>query len=141
MKFCDNRIAYLQMIESVVDRMSNISANIKGFAVAVVAGITALSFADVSFTVLALSFSSILILLWLDIYYLGMERKYKYFYEQKRKGGIVDFKLSLDFKESELKKARATKWQCIKSKSIYYFYGPLILLIAVILILKFKGVM
>ncbi len=76
MKYCGNRIAYLQMIQSVIDRMSNISATIKGFVVAVVAGITALSFTDVSFTVLVLSFSSVLIFLWLDLYYLGMERRY-----------------------------------------------------------------
>ena len=139
MKFCNNRVIYLQMIESVIHRMSEISANIKGFAVAVVAGITALSFADVSFDVLALSFASILIFLWLDIYYLGLERKYKYLYEKKRSGGIVDFKLKLDLKESEIYEAKATKWQCIKSASIYYFYGPLIVLIAIILILKIKG--
>lgn len=140
MRFCSNRIAYLQMIENIIDRMSNISANIKGFAVAVVAGITALSFSDVSFKVLAISFSSILIFLWLDIYYLGLERKYKYLYELKRKGGAIDFKLSLDFKGSEMRHAQATKWQCITSKSIYYFYGPLMLLIGVVLILKFQGV-
>lgn len=139
MKFCNNRVVYLQMIEDVIHRMSEISANIKGFAVAIVAGITALSFSDVSFVVLAMSFASVLIFLWLDIYYLGIERKYKYLYEQKRTGGIVNFKLELDLTESEIKKAKATKWQCLMSKSIYYFYGPLVLLIAVILILKIKG--
>ena len=53
--FDENRITYLQMIENIIDRMSSISANIKGFAVAIVAGICALSFSEVSLTVLALS--------------------------------------------------------------------------------------
>ena len=139
MKFCNNRILYLQMIENIIHRMSEISANIKGFAVTVVAGITALSFADVSFVVLAMSFASVLIFLWLDLYYLGLERKYKYLYEQKRRGGIVDFRLNLDLKESEIRKAKATKWQCLTSKSIYYFYVPLILFIVLILVIKLKG--
>ena len=31
MEFDDNRIMYLQMIEGIIDRMSNKSGNIKGF--------------------------------------------------------------------------------------------------------------
>lgn len=53
----------------------------------------------------------------------------------------VDFKLALDFKGSQIMRAQGTKWQCITSKSIYYFYVPLMLLIGVVLILKFQGVM
>ncbi|MCH5210167.1 MAG: hypothetical protein J1F01_04305 [Oscillospiraceae bacterium] len=140
MGFDGDRIAYLQMIESIIDRMSNKSGNIKGFAVTIVAGVTALSFKEASPYVLILSFLTVLIFLWLDLYYLGMERKYKFFYKQVCQGRDVDFNLSLDLKESELREAKATKWQCLTSKSIYYFYIPLGLLMIIILILKFKGV-
>lgn len=76
----------------------------------------------------------------MDIYYLGMERKYKFFYKQVCKGKEVDFNLSLDLKESEIKKAKATKLQCLISKSIYYFYIPLGVVMTIIIIFKFKGV-
>lgn len=128
------------MIESIIDRMSNKSGNIKGFAVSIVAGVTALSFKETSPWVLLLSFLTIFIFLWMDIYYLGMERKYKFFYKQVCKGKEVDFNLSLDLKESEIKKAKATKLQCLTSKSVYYFYIPLGVVMAIILVFKFKGV-
>ena len=72
MDFNNERIVYLQMIESIIERMSNKSGNIKGFAVSVVAGVTALSFRETSPYVLLLSFLTVLIFLWLDLYYLGM---------------------------------------------------------------------
>ena len=87
MDFNEERIAYLQMIESIIDRMSNKSGNIKGFAVSIVAGVN----------------------------------------------------LSLDLKESEIKMAKATKLQCLTSKSIYYFYIPLALVMIIILGFKFNG--
>lgn len=140
MEFDDNRIMYLQMIEGIIDRMSNKSGNIKGFAVSIVAGVTALSFKETSPWVLLLSFLTIFIFLWMDIYYLGMERKYKYFFKQVCNGKEVDFNLSLDLKESEIREAKATKLQCLTSKSVYYFYIPLGMVMALILIFKFKGV-
>ena len=140
MEFDNNRIAYLQMIESIIDRMSNKSGNIKGFAVTVVAGATALSYEKAGTYTLILPFLSVLIFLWLDLYYLGMERKYKFFYNQVCHGREVDFSLSLDLKESEIKEAKAKKWQCLASKSIYYFYIPLVALMVVILVFKFSGV-
>ena len=140
MVFGDNRIAYLQMIESVVDRMSNKSGNIKGFAVSIVAGVTALSFKDTSPYVLILSFLTVFVFLWLDLYYLSMERKYRHLYKQVCNGKAVDFSLSLDLKESEIKEAKATKLQCLASTSICYFYVPLIILMIIILIFKFRGI-
>lgn len=140
MEFDEKRITYLQMIESIIDRISNKSGNIKGFAVSIVAGVTALSFKETSPWVLLLSFLTILIFLWMNIYYLGMERKYRFLYKQVCEGKEVDFNLSLDLKESEIKKAKATKLQCLTSKSIYYFYIPLGIVMGIILIFKFKGV-
>ncbi len=140
MEFDEKRISYLQMIESIIDRMSNKSGNIKGFAVSIVVGVTALSFKETSPYVLVLSFLTVFIFLWLDLYYLGMERKYKYYYKQVCAGKDVDFSLSLDLRESEIKEAKASKWQCLTSKSIYYFYIPLSTIMVIILIFKFKGV-
>lgn len=140
MEFDEKRIAYLQMIESIIDRMSNKSGNVKGFAVSIVAGVTALSFKETSPYILVLSFLTVFIFLWLDLYYLGMERKYKYYYKQVCAGKYVDFSLSLDLRESEIKEAKASKWQCLTSKSIYYFYIPLSTIMVIILIFKFKGV-
>ena len=139
-EFDEKRIAYLQMIEGIIDRMSNKSGNIKGFAVSIVAGVTAISFKETSPYVLVLSFLTVFIFLWLDLYYLGMERKYKLLYKQVCQGKEVDFILSLDLKESEIIKAKATKYQCLTSKSIYYFYIPLLIVMIVILVFKFKGV-
>lgn len=64
------KIAYLQMIQAVIDRMSTLSAVIKGFCVTTVSGIIIASFTDVNrcgpFLALVLVFSFII----LDVYYL-----------------------------------------------------------------------
>ena len=129
------------MIEGVIDRMSTKSGNVKGYCVAVVAGIVTLSFKNTYFVDLFLSVSTVLIFLYLDLYYLGMERKYRFLYEKVRNGGYVNFELKIDFKESEIKQSKSSIWDCLKSKTILRFYIPIFLILVCLLILRLKGVM
>lgn len=140
MEFSTERISYLQMIQGIIDRLSNKSGNIKGFATTTVAGVTALSFEETNPYILLLAFTPIIVFILLDIYYLGLERKYRFLYEQVRQGKEVDFDMILDLKESEIIKAKATKCQCLMSKSIKQFYIPLLLVVIGVLILKFTSI-
>ncbi len=52
----ESTIAYLQMIQGNIDRMSTSSAIFKGFAATIIAGIATISFKDVNCWILGMSF-------------------------------------------------------------------------------------
>lgn len=133
----ENKIAYLQMIQEPIGRMSTASAIFKGFAAAIVAGIAALSYCDVNTCILGLSFVPVLLFALLDIYYLQLEKKYRYLYEQVRTDEHeVDFSMELT---KDKKAAKARVWDCIKSPSIWLFYPAMIAILGAVLYLKWKG--
>lgn len=135
------KIAYLQMIQAVIDRMSTLSAVIKGFCVTTVSGIIIASFTDVNrcgpFLALVLVFSFII----LDVYYLRLERRFRALYNRVREGGhAIDFNLRPP-KGRELKGDKSVStWSCLKSPAVWLFYLPAGLVALVFVIMKFSGV-
>lgn len=135
----NGKIEYLQMIQEPICRMSTISAVFKGFAATIVAGIAALSYNDVNPLVLALSFIPVLLFFALDMYYLRLEKKYRYLYEQVRTDvHEVDFSMVLT---KDTKAAQAGFWNCFTSPSIYLFYPTMIVILITVFILKVSGVL
>lgn len=133
----DGKKEYLQMLQEPICRMSTISAVFKGFAATIVAGISAISYTSTNVWILALSFLPILAFALLDIYYLKMEKKFRFLYDQVRLDKHnIDFSMELTNDPVEIIKAKARTWDCIKSPSIYLFYPLMLLILAIILILK-----
>ncbi len=133
----NNKLGYLQLIQEPICRMSTISAIFKGFAAAIVGGIAMISYKDISHAVLGLSFLPVFAFLMLDIYYLKLERKFRYLYnEVKDDKHPIDYSLNLKLDKNTLKKAKATNWNCIKSPSIYLFYPMMIVVMIVVFIFK-----
>ena len=134
----EGKVEYLQMIQEPIFRMSTISAIFKGFAATIVAGIATLTYADVNTWILLLSFIPVISFAVLDIYYLRLEKKYRYLYEQVRKETHdVDFSMDIHC-DSTAAKARIR--DCIKSPSIWLFYPAMIIILIVVLIFRLKGV-
>ena len=117
-----DKLGYLQLIQEPICRMSTISAIFKGFAAAIVGGIAMISFKYINLIVLGLSFLPVFAFAMLDIYYLKLEKKFRYLY--------------INFEKDEIKKAKATNWDCIKSPSIYLFYPIMIVVLVAVFILK-----
>lgn len=137
----ENKSAYLQMIQEPICRMSTISAIFKGFAATIVAGVASLTYKDVNAWVLALSFLPVLAFAVMDIYYLSLERKYRFLFEQVRKGEHeVDFSMKTTRDPAEILRAKARAWDCMKSPSIYLFYPLMLAILIAILVLKITGV-
>lgn len=137
----ENKISYLQMIQEPICRMSTISAIFKGFAATIVAGIASLTYKEINVWVLGLSFLPVLAFAALDVYYLMMERKLRFLYEQVRKGDHdVDFSMKLPSDPVDIIRAKARACDCIKSPSIYLFYPVMLLILVAVFILKLKGV-
>ena len=137
----EGKTDYLQMIQEPISRMATNSAIYKGFAAAIVAGISALSFNDINNWVLGLSFFPVLAFAVLDIYYLTLEKKYRFLFEQVRTGKHdIDFSMELTKDPVEILRAKARAWDCMKSPSIYLFYPLMLAILIAVLILKITGV-
>lgn len=135
----EGKTEYLQMIQEPISRMSTVSAIFKGFAATIVSGIAALSYCDVNTTVLALSFVPVLLFALLDIYYLKLEKKYRYLYNQVCQGEHpIDFSMELT-KDNKVANSRVR--DCIKSPSIWLFYPTIIVILIIVYILKLEGVL
>ena len=136
----EGKIEYLQMIQESISRMSTNAAIFKGFAATIVAGIAALTYKDVNPWVLGLSFLPVLAFAILDVYYLTLERRFRFLFDQVRNDNHeIDFSLQLTMDSKEKQKAKATVWDCLKSPSIYLFYPLMVAILAVVLILQLKG--
>lgn len=137
----DGKKEYLQMIQEPICRMSTISAIFKGFAASIVAGISALCYESTNTWILGLSFLPVLAFAILDIYYLKLERKFRFLYEQVRQDKHeIDFSMKLTSDPLEIISAKARTWDCMKSPSIYLFYPLLLLILAAVLVLKLTHV-
>ena len=137
----DGKKEYLQMLQEPICRMSTISAIFKGFAATIVAGISAISYETTNVWILALSFLPIFAFAVLDVYYLKLERKFRFLFEQVRLDKHeVDFSMKLTSDPLEIISAKARTWDCIKSPSIYLFYPLMLLVLAAVLILKITNV-
>lgn len=103
-----DKLGYLQLIQEPICRMSTISAIFKGFAAAIVGGIAMISFKYINLIVLGLSFLPVFAFAMLDIYYLKLEKKFRYLYI-KVKDGIqpINYSLNINFEKDEIKKAKA----------------------------------
>ena len=134
----ENKIAYLQMIQEPICRMSTASALFKGFSATIVSGIAALTYCDINIKVLELSFAPVVLFAILDIYYMQIEKKYRYLYEQVRNNKHeIDFSMETT---KDNKAAKATIWDCIKSPSIWIFYPAMIIILLIVIQMKLKGV-
>lgn len=134
----EGKLEYLQMIQEPICRMSTISAIFKGFAATIVAGIAALTYCEVNVLILGLSFVPVVVFAFLDIYYLKIEKKYRFLYEQVRTGAHeVNFSMQLTENNSI---AKSRVWDCIKSPSIWLFYPVMFIILIIVFIFKIRGV-
>ena len=133
----EKKIEYLQMIQEPICRMSTISAIFKGFAATIVGGISAISYKDVNLWILVLSYLPVIAFAALDIYYLQLERKFRFLYEQVRlEKQDPDFSMRLTNDPVEIISAKAGFWDCVKSPSIFLFYPLMIVILIVVFFLK-----
>lgn len=133
----DGKKEYLQMLQEPICRMSTISAIFKGFSATIVAGISAISYASTNILVLGLSFLPVLAFAVLDVYYLKLERKFRFLFNQVRTDKHeIDFSMELTNDPIEIISAKARAWDCIKSPSIYLFYPLMLLILLAVIIFK-----
>ncbi len=136
----NSKSEYLGMIQEPICRMSTISAIFKGFAATIVANVSMIPYLTTNIWILGLSFLPVIAFAIMDVYYLKLERKFRFLFEQVRiDKHKIDFSMKLTNDPLEIIIAKARTWDCIKSPSIYLFYPLMIAILVVVMILKIYG--
>ena len=93
----NSKVTYLQMIQEIIARLSNIAPIIKGFSITVtMAAITIIGNESLGSVIKCSFIAPMLALCILDAYYLHLERKYRCLYEAVRNNAHpVDFSLKI----------------------------------------------
>lgn len=130
----DAKMQHLQMIQDIISRMAGNSFLLKGWAVTLIAGIFALSSNDTDKLYFLVAYIPILVFWGLDSYYLCQERKYRKLYDYVRIKDNAQVDFSMNTSLSDIQDEKVTYLYCVFSVTELWFYFPLALLSAVIII-------
>jgi len=122
----ENKRQHLEFLQNVITRMNANSFAIKGWAVALVSALFALSAKDAQYQFIYI-IGMVLPVFWgLDAYYLAQERRYRALYDTVRAKdeAAIDFEMVVP---ETIVKAH-TVWSCVLTDSI----GPLYIFIALV---------
>ncbi len=130
-----NKIAHLQMIQGIIDRMGGNLFYLRGWSITLLAGLFAISTSEILKIASWASwlFFVLLILFWFyDAYFLSLERKYRGLYDKVRQ--IPETKIDFSMDISDFKThADKTLFSALFYPTLFGFY--LILCMAMIFIL------
>lgn len=137
----ENKIKYLEMIESVIQRMANNCFQLKGWTITLVTLVGALAVQGADKRFILLAFIPIIAFWGLDSYYLQLERKYRFFYNTilNKQTSEVDFNMDITAMDplNDAQKRRVRIIACVSSKSEILFYLPIMVAIIVLTIIIF----
>jgi len=135
MNFDDNKVKYLEMIQSIITRMASNSFMLKGWAITLVAGTFALLTRDSERLFFLIAYIPIILFWFLDSYYLQLERKYRELYNNSIQlpPDSIDFNLKITKKCNWQKKTYY--FQSLFSITEFWFYFPSAILISIVIAL------
>jgi hypothetical protein len=127
----EKKLAHLEMIQAVINRMSANSFSLKGWSVVLVSALFALSATDTNAAFIYLAYFPAIAFWMLDGYYLWKERQFRELFDQVRHLDESEIDFSMDV--SDLRKSGGwAKAALSKTQDIYY--GTIIASIVVVMI-------
>lgn len=133
----EEKIKYLEMIQNIIQRMTNNSFLMKGWTVTLIVAVFVLSDKAMNPNYFWIAYVPVIVFWFLDSYYLLLERRYIFLYNEVRnRDEKIDFDLSISgitYKKVGDSKYKITR--CILSISEVGFYFPLGLIMLIIYIL------
>ena len=133
MEVNESRIRYLEAIQRVIDRLSNTSFILKGWAVSLVAGLMALAASGTNQGYVLIAYIPIAVFWFLDAYFLMMERQYRALFKEN-----ADLSLKLEAFSIKRQKGNIDLYaRALFSITMLLTYIPLIA--ATIIIMFFIG--
>lgn len=130
----ENKIRYLEMLTSVIERMASYSFMLKGWGITIVAGMFILAEKDMDQIYLLFAYVPLVTFWFLDSYYLQLERKYRALYNIARTKKEEDIDFNMDAPNSTDKKL--TYIDCLFSTIEWGFYVPIIMITAIIIMCR-----
>jgi hypothetical protein len=126
------KIKHLEFIQTTINRMANNSFLLKGWAITVVGSLLAFGFKDLDCRYIFISLS-VLVFFWvLDGYYLHQEKLFRELYERTRHKTESEVNFSMKTEKGE----KEENWfDCLCSSTMFVFYGGLLLVHVVIIII------
>lgn len=121
----EKKIKHLELIQSVISRMSNNSFMLKGWAVTLVAGIFVLAGKDTNKLYFLVAYIPVVIFWLLDAYYLLQGRLYRSLYDKVRQTNEENIDFSLTATDTEFASTKNCFFSCLFSKTEIGFYIPL----------------
>ena len=135
----DKKIAHLQMIQGIINRMGGNLFYLRGWSITLLVGIFALATSE-SLNIAKWSlplFIIMTIIFWVyDAYFLSLERKYRALFDDVRRMEERDVNFSMDVSNYKTH-ADKTLLACMGSRTLFGFYG--ILVLAMLIIFKEVG--
>lgn len=135
-----NKIKHLEMIEAIIERMARNSFQLKGWTMTLVAAVVALASHGSNQKYILFAFIPVIGFCGLDAFYLQQERKFKQLYKNviKKDDKDIDFNLDASLVTgTEKEMQRICYGNCLRSPSIWMFYGIIfIAMLVLVLILK-----
>lgn len=125
---------HLEMIQGIINRMAGNSFALKGWAVTLIAGVLVLSDRDTDKIFFLAAFIPVIFFWGLDSYYLLQERLFRALYSkvQTMDEEQIDFGMNISAKEFHT--GKNTYFHCLKSVTEFWFYIPLAVVTAVIML-------
>jgi hypothetical protein len=120
----EKRIAHLNMIQGVINRMVSNSFNVKSWSVILVTGLFALSAKDTRSTLVCIAFLPAIMFWSLDGYFLWQERLYRTLFDRVRavKDDSIDFVM-----DPEVNSPDAPTWLgAVLSRTLLLFHGVIV---------------
>lgn len=136
-EYGEKKVAYLQMIQGVINRLASTSASFKGFAITLFAGILAVVFSvggPHRVMVLSLAFVGLVVIAGFDCWYFKMEKRYRRLYDL-----VLDDAHPIDFNLTNDKSIEVNTSEVISSKSVWLFYAVLLGVYIILIILCVAG--
>lgn len=133
----DEKLAHLQIIQGVTNRLSRNSFLLKGWSVVLVSALFALAAKDSSQAFIYLAYFPAIVFWGLDGYFLRQEKLFRKLYDKVR----VSSDDSIDFSmNTEPVKNEVDDWQTVTlSKTLIAFHGVVVVSIIIVMLLIILG--
>ena len=124
------KLKHLEFVQAVINRMAGNSFFLKGWSVALVSAVFVLAAKDGNASIIPVAYLPVLVLWFLDAYFLRQERLYRRLYDAVRvlPDEEIDFSLNASGYSSSVAGYLKTVW----SVTLRWFHGILLLSVIVV---------
>ena len=135
----ENKLKHLEMIQNIINRLANNSFFLKGWTVIFIAAVLGFALKDSKPVYVWLAVIPTLSFWALDGFYLRQERLFRELYDKVR--NLEDSEIDFSMDTSHMEKGVKNWFFICFSKTILFFYLPILIVIVAVLLRELLGVL